>query len=214
MRGIVDTRLLGKPKSFGGKDEEWSMWSVILRAYIGAVSPKLLKMMERTEALTEPVVQSMMDEEERAHDTQLYFILAMLCEGRAQDKVACCPYGHGLELWRQLVLQYEPRIASRHAGLLQAILNFKFEDDFVSAFEKRERVIRQYETAVGHKFVDDVKMGIVIKGMPPQSNVATHLMLNSSKYEDYVAMRQEVMEIVRTQKVISSGPLPWCPHSE
>eukprot|EP00971_Amphidinium_carterae_P338704 6476182-Amphidinium_carterae.1 len=29
----IDTRLLGRPKTFSGKDEDWSQWAVVMRAY-------------------------------------------------------------------------------------------------------------------------------------------------------------------------------------
>ena len=38
--GVVDTRLIGKPKNFSGKDDEWHSWSTTTRAHAGAVSDR------------------------------------------------------------------------------------------------------------------------------------------------------------------------------
>eukprot|EP00971_Amphidinium_carterae_P236330 4689937-Amphidinium_carterae.1 len=90
----VDTRLLGRPKNFGGRDEEWPQWSVIMRAYAGAVSSKLLVEMDHVEAPTVPdPLNANLDPDKKELSVQLYYILAMLLEGRAQDKVANIPRG-------------------------------------------------------------------------------------------------------------------------
>ena len=77
-QSLIDTRLLGKPRSFDGSDEAWSNFSTILRAYMGAISPELLSAMQAAEAETSPIVQSALPAESAAKSTQLYFILVML----------------------------------------------------------------------------------------------------------------------------------------
>ena len=44
---VVDTRVLQKPKEFGGTSEDWPSWAFSMRAYIGAVDSKLLDVMKR-----------------------------------------------------------------------------------------------------------------------------------------------------------------------
>ena len=38
---MVDTRLIGKPKEFSGKSEDWKDWSLILYAYCGAIKVEM-----------------------------------------------------------------------------------------------------------------------------------------------------------------------------
>ena len=105
---LVDTRLLGKPRTFDGSDSSWSNFSTIFRAYMGAISPELLTGMQQAEVETTPILQTALaDDTARGRSTQLYFVLVMLLEGRAQDKVPRVPHGAGLELWRLRSQEYE-----------------------------------------------------------------------------------------------------------
>ena len=149
-QSLIDTRLLGKPRSFDGSDEAWSNFSTILRAYMGAISPELLTAMQAAEAETSPIVQSALPAESAAKSTQLYFILVMLLEGRAQDKVPRVQHGAGLELWRLIAQEYEGKQPSRQAGMLQSILSYSFDINALSAsLEKWERMVKQWETSTG-----------------------------------------------------------------
>ncbi|MCP4245163.1 MAG: hypothetical protein GY772_31880 [bacterium] len=86
----------------------------------GAIDPDLLADMAWAQGELDPLGPGMEPARaQRSH--QLFYILAMLREGRAQDKVANTAPGNGLELWRQLCLEYEPRVRSRQAGLLQQV---------------------------------------------------------------------------------------------
>ena len=45
--------------------------------------------------------------------TQLFYTLVMLLRGRALDTVQNTDLGNGLEVYRELVSQYRPRLSSR-----------------------------------------------------------------------------------------------------
>eukprot|EP00969_Alexandrium_andersonii_P062538 2754410-Alexandrium_andersonii.AAC.1 len=82
---VVDTRLLGKPASFEGKDEQqWILWQFVFKAYIGAVSDNILQGMLRVEDMADEVDNARLTATNRASSLQLYHILAMLLTGRAQ----------------------------------------------------------------------------------------------------------------------------------
>ena len=53
---LVDTKLLTKPRSFGGKEEEWGSWSFNMLAYVSALDGDMLK--ELTAASAEPAMPS------------------------------------------------------------------------------------------------------------------------------------------------------------
>ena len=98
--------------------EDWVQWSTIMRAYSGALDPSLLEEMNTAAASLTPIDNSTMAEPQRQRSCSLYYILVMLLEGSAHAKAANCSVGHGIELWRRPVLEYEPRAGSRTAGLL------------------------------------------------------------------------------------------------
>ena len=39
--GVIDTRTLGKPKSFSGQTSEWTTWQFTFKAFACAVHPKM-----------------------------------------------------------------------------------------------------------------------------------------------------------------------------
>ena len=45
----VDTRLLGRPDRFNGHEDSWRAWSVVMRAYAGAISTRLLFLIAESE---------------------------------------------------------------------------------------------------------------------------------------------------------------------
>ena len=51
-----------------------------------------------------------------ARSVQLYFVLIMLCTGRALDRIANAPPGWGMEAWRMLFQAYSPK---NHARLVE-----------------------------------------------------------------------------------------------
>ena len=215
---LIDTRMLTKPKAFSGRDEDWASWAVVTRAYCGALDPRLLQEMTAVESAIGLQDNAGMNEEQQRRSCTLYYLLAMLVDGRSQSMVTNCPVGLGFELWRRLVLAYEPKIGSRAQGLLVQILMYEFNmSDFLSSLEKWETFIRQYDGAVAgaeEKIQGSVKMATVISRIG-KGPLQDHLMLNSGRYENYEGMRAEIVEVLRAQRhmakpgaVQSSGSIP------
>lgn len=207
-RGTIDTRMIGKPKQFSGKDDDWSTWSLVLRAYCGAVSARMLALMEEVELLAEapPANAALANDEDRSHSLQLYYILAMLSEGRAQDKVALVDRGEGMQLWGKLVEEYESKILSRKTGLLQQILGFQFTRDLAADLEKFDRACKHYEVSKSAPLDDDVKAGVVIRNLSAaHPDVAKHITMNSQRLNTYPLVRKELVDLLRTQKFMPGG---------
>ena len=203
----MDTRLIGRPKSFSGQPEEWQSWSIVMRAYAGAISARLLEMMQLVEAQRpEEMVESAMESvEDKQMDNQLYFILAMLLEGRAQDKVGLVGAGQGLLLWKKLTHEYESKALARQAGLLQSILNFRFvEGDMMNSLERFERQVKHYNSATGRTLGDDVMAGIVIRQMGTEGALAQHLILHAGRLDTYEKIRNEIVDIKMAQQHLAT----------
>ena len=82
----VDTRLLGKPKTFKGRDEDWRDWSMVMRAYAGAIDSRMLNEMEFAERMETSVGHDAgLEQSVIERSVQLYYILVMTCESTALD---------------------------------------------------------------------------------------------------------------------------------
>ena len=149
---VVDTRLMGKPKNFNGKEDDWHQWATTTRAYAGAISERLLFLMDESESAENAANAALEKEADKELSTQLYYILAMLLEGKAADKVTLVGRGQGLLLWRQLTDTYEGKAITRTTGLCQQVFGFGFgSDDVLHELERFEKVIQQCENASGEE---------------------------------------------------------------
>ena len=215
---IIDTRMLTKPKTFSGKDEDWAQWSTVTRAYCGALDANLLLEMTTVEEEEGIVDHARLNDNQKQRSCSLFYILAMLLEGRAQTKVSNCVSGHGLELWRRLVQEYESKVGSRSTALLVKILTYDFSDnDVEDALEKWENLIKQYDATVAaaDQVRSSIKIATVISKIP-KGSLRDHLMINSAKFPEYNDLRKEIREIVRMTRHLdgvqnqtgSQGPAP------
>ena len=109
---MVDTRVLGKPKPFKGTPAEWPNWSVVIKCYCGAMSPQLAALMEWAGSHVGECLNAALTQDQIHHSTQLYYILIMLVEGPALTRVINAGHGQGLNAWRALVAEYEPKSAA------------------------------------------------------------------------------------------------------
>lgn len=100
VEGVVDTRMLNKPEEFSGRDGDWQKFSLLLRAYIGAVSPRMYELLKIAEDVGRSIGRVDLDPGDDALDTQLYYILTMLTKEAGLDKVQLVECGEGLALWR------------------------------------------------------------------------------------------------------------------
>ena len=80
---IIDTRVLGKPSQFHGKDKDFPEFKHGLIAYLGCLNPDLPEMMQQSAAETNPIEATRLNDAARKLTKQLYFVLSMLCKGKA-----------------------------------------------------------------------------------------------------------------------------------
>eukprot|EP00971_Amphidinium_carterae_P340261 6478495-Amphidinium_carterae.1 len=199
-RSIVDTRVLQKTSNFEGDQQKWSLWSFLFRAYCDAVHPDLGGLMDRAVAATSPIYPTADREKELAQ--QLFLMLALSTSGRALEKIRSCSYGEGLECWRQLHVEYEPRQPQRFSAMLSALLKVEFKEPLDTSIEQWERDIAVYESQSRERLPDHIRLALL------QSNMAVprireHLTLNSvTRYED---ARQEIMNILSAARTWVSG---------
>ena len=200
---LIDTRMLTKPRSFNGKEEDWSQFATVTRAYCGALDPRLYNEMEEAAQQTVPVLNANLPDPAKQHRSQtIYYLLVMLVEGRAMSMAENCKCGEGFELWRKLTETYEPKAGTRAAGLLVRILTVDFDmQDFLSSLEKWEYLIKQYDHMVGgiDDLQDRVKIATLVSRMG-KGVVQDHFLVNVSKYTKYEDLRKDLVDFLSAKK--------------
>ena len=72
---VVDTRLLGRPSTFGGAEAEWPDWAYSMRAYGAAIDTAFPGAMEVASRATAPVFVTTLGGLEQNVARQLFFML-------------------------------------------------------------------------------------------------------------------------------------------
>ena len=171
---VVDTRLLGRPSTFGGAEAEWPDWAFSMRAYGAAIDAAFPDAMEVASRAVAPVLVTTLGVPEQNVALQLFFMLAMMTKGPAFAIVRQAEISgggpNGLEAWRLLVRRYEPEAATRTLGLLQQILNpVPFPDNvtgFEEALSKWELTISRWESSAHDALNEGVKIALLLKMTP------------------------------------------------
>ena len=88
--GVIDTRTLGKPKSFSGQTSEWTTWQFTFKVFACAVRPKMKEVFD-----ADPVNASDITGEKQSLSTQLYYMLVMMLSDQTREIVRNSPEGIG-----------------------------------------------------------------------------------------------------------------------
>ena len=148
--GVIDTRTLGKPKTFTGQPAAWTTWQFTFKAFACATHARMRDVFESaTRKGSDPVINSDMKVELQSLSTQLYYMLVMMLSDQALEIVRNSPEGVHAEVWRQLLWEYEPGVGTRCGAMLQSLLKRRFgehdETDLAREIESFERDISKYE---------------------------------------------------------------------
>ena len=200
---MIDTRTLGKPDIYTGDENKWQDWKVVVKAYCSVVNPR---MGNHAEDAQNQVLNSMLDERDRATSQQLYYILLLLCRQQPLTLVVNAGELEGLRGWKNLFDHYEPNVQTRMAGTLVAILNWSFSGDVQARMELFEREILNYQKRSGEEVSHAMRVGIVLRQLeegPPKQ----HLLMNQTRLNTWVVFKQEVIDIRRAQATPNSVPM-------
>ena len=201
----VDTRNLGRPSQFNGTDSAWWDWSVVFRSYAALVHPALKDEMQRVERLSTAETNAGLPEGEQVQaSSDLYHLLLHSTSGPALDRVVNAGSAEGLRAWQLLVERYDPHIRSRTAGQLLSLLQFDFSGDMLAKLEACERDLALYEQASGEKISDGLRVEIVLNQVT-DIELATHLLLNSERFQTWALFRRELVDVSRARAAASGA---------
>ena len=82
-----------------GSEKAWPKWSFVMKAHAGAIDQELSTDMANAGSSTDVLSHEPMAGQRKARSVQLYFVLIMLCTGRALDRIANAP--HCCWAWRR-----------------------------------------------------------------------------------------------------------------
>ena len=178
----------------------------MFEGYAGAAIPRLQKLMDDAAKAAAPIPNAtIMDENDRAVSTQLYWMMLMICKGTALNIVFFAGDSEGLPAWRQLSEKYEPKMRTRFAGQLMSILSSSFQGDTAEWITVWEREIATYERDSGKTLDDEIKVGAVLLKLP-ESQKKTNLLMRVDKLKKWTDFRDEVVAISRAIAVAQSQP--------
>ena len=95
--GQVDTRVLVRTDKWYGSEKAWPIWSLVTRAYAGAIDRDLSLDTTNAEISTDAVSNVQLG------GVQLYVVLIMLCTRRALDCAVSAMYSWGMESCRMVM---------------------------------------------------------------------------------------------------------------
>ena len=205
--GLLDTRLLGKPKSFDGTTDNWRQFKFTFLGYTGAVDSRFKQALIESELLQEAAItNAALPPREQRVSTQLYFILVLVLEASAQRLLEHAGDGEELLSWRRLVAEYEPATGGRETSLLLEVLAQTFKGDVRRSLDEFEVKIRGYERTCGEILSDRVKIAVVHKGNEDE-DLRRHLLMHAARRSTYHFVREEIRSIIMARDTLT-GPVP------
>ena len=157
-------RLLGRPKSFSGREDGWHDLSFKFGGDALRMSTEI--------TLDQPAQGAA-----KIFARQLYTLLIHLCEGRALALVWGAPDHNGLEAWRLVHEWYQPKTKSRGLALLNEILGWDFEskEQFLQRMKDWENAALEYNRTSSAPLQEEVLVAVLISRSPKEVRTYLHV---------------------------------------
>ena len=188
------------PSNFSGEREDWRSFSVKFRSFVGqmlqGVAGQWLDWVRDNREQNAKMAG--MDARARPTAALLYSSLIATCEGKALPLVERAGEGEGLEAWRLLLGRYDQQTRQSRVMRLIQLLSWEFKGDLLDSLESFDRACLKYTEATKKELDDDMKIGVVIKGMEAGA-LREHMLLHSEKAQTYQDFRSEVDLIAKAR---------------
>ena len=94
---VIDTRLLGKPRSHSGNKGDFQTFKYSLMSYLGALSPELAELTKKAPGSQNPIMVAGLNDDDKKNSRTLPYILSQLLTGSSLTLVMNVERNHGLE---------------------------------------------------------------------------------------------------------------------
>ena len=201
------TKMLQKPKHFDGKESNWLEWKFQILNWLCVMDPKADEVMGQAEKCTRTIrVEIGSDGKEtdvsRKLNSFIYGLFGSIVSGKALRILRAVPNRCGLEVWRQLCLEYEVKDSGKFLAwmmnLLQADLMKGGEEKFQENWLKWETELEEYERQSGKVMDHQLKLGVLLSKTPDK--VKEHLQLNSKDYNTYAQAKSVVDDYLKSKR--------------
>ena len=210
---LVDGRLLGRPRSYSGKSQEWNAFKFVFKAFVGVVAPAVLTAMDRAEPLTEPITLTGISEADRHLSRNLIFLQAQVLTGPLLQLMMNVGEQNGLEAWRLLVRSEQPVTGANRTAAMQAILQYRFSPGFDKLEEELrvfEGLVQTYRALFAEEISDSITQAVIKSQMPAE--IRTHLELQTFTRTAELTSLMSSLSKMRTATTVSNagaiGPTP------
>jgi len=204
---MIDTKQIGRPEKFSGRDEDWNEFSFGFTNYLACLHPKLPEVMDKIAKMdTVYKLDDSLADSDRRTINMLYFILSQLCKGRSrriikkEDKTK-----NGLEAWRLLMSRYEPKdveAGNRYTAMYMEILNPEFSLELTEIEDSIldwENLIDEYERETEDNVSDMTMKSVLTQNAPKE--MQTHLSTNAASLTTYRDTRNAVVAFLRSKRI-------------
>ena len=177
------------PEPFTGERAAWQDWALKFKSYTGAMKAgevgRWIQQVEDNRDVR--AVVATCGEASRATAALLHSALIATCQGVALTIVKRAGSSEGLEAWRQLLHNYEPHSRQTTVMKLIELLSFDFASGRLQdRLEDFDMKVNEYEKESKEAISDNMRIGVVIKGME-KGSLREHLLLHSERCTTYAA---------------------------
>ncbi|CAK9052235.1 unnamed protein product [Durusdinium trenchii] len=189
---------------------KWGDWRFQFETFVGAIDDSLLLLMKRAEKLDTRIEMTSLTGPERILSEHLYSLLSGLMKNRPLRLIRGIPQQNGLESWRVLTKDLQPKTRQRALALVQALNRVQFDASktITEQLPQYEAMVREYERAANVTYPDDLKVAAVVAALPQSLRVHVQMALqDDTTFDDLrsrVEMNQQVPE-AGTQLAIKPG---------
>eukprot|EP00971_Amphidinium_carterae_P063549 1257648-Amphidinium_carterae.1 len=190
-RPLVDTRALGRPREFKSIRSEWQDWAFHFKAFLSGANAQAGQALDEAARADKEISMTDLGPARESLARQLYLALSLQVSGEALVKVQNVRDHNGLEAWRRLCDEYEPRTKGQQRHRLTKLLRPEKAasvDRTMYAIEAWEKEVAEYEKAFSKELDVDIKIG-VLSYMAPDK-VADHMHIYSEKISSYAEARR------------------------
>ena len=196
-----------KPNAFSGEQQSWKDWEFSLLNYITTIDAYLSDMMAQA-AASSTEIPLPQDGNDLVRARWLFALVGGLTRGSArrlvQNAGTALATRNGLELWRLMNVEWQPKSMSRRLALLLAILSPQFNENqdesaWKESFDAWEVIVQEYEQMSSRRFDEEVKAAVVLMGAPRE--LKPHLQLRSEELlTNYSTLTQQIKNWIQSRR--------------